>query len=150
VPAIIRYARHPQRLEAKHSLIIEDLLAMAYAGKQACVDAVVKMIADLYQQGEACRYIKALGGSVYELKTRTPAGGARVYFFRGNKAEFILCRAECKRETAASVRLLETVIDVLEAHVAGQNAFEGESHEKSLKPKVKPKQSQKRFKKRQG
>jgi phage-related protein len=75
------------------------------------------MIADLYQHGERCRYIKALGGALFELKTRTPTGGARVYFFRGFNQEFMLCRAECKREQAASLNLLESTTEILEAHL---------------------------------
>jgi hypothetical protein len=128
VPAIIRYTRSPHRLEAKNPLLIEDLLELAYAGKQGCVAGIIKMIADLYANGEVCRYIKALGGALYELKTRTPTGGARVYFFRGARQEFVLCRAECKREQAASLRLLESTAEILEAHLDNIPVIEGGSH----------------------
>ena len=114
---MIRYTRNPHRLDAKNPLLIEDLLELAYAGKQGCVTGIIKMIADLYEHGESCRYIKALGGALYELKTRTPTGGARVYFFRGANKEFMLCRAECKREKAASLTLLESTAEILEAHL---------------------------------
>jgi phage-related protein len=129
VSAIICYTRSPKRLDAKHPLLIEDLLKLAYAGRQGCVTGIVKMIADLYEQGESCRYIKALGGALYELKTRTPTGGARVYFFRGAHQEFVLCRAECKREKAASLTLLESTAEILEAHLAGIPVTQGGSHE---------------------
>jgi hypothetical protein len=128
VSAIIRYTRSPNRLDAKNPLLIEDLLELAYAGKQGCVSGIIKMIADLYVNGEACRYIKALGGALYELKTRTPTGGARVYFFRGAKQEFILCRAECKPEQAASLRLLESTAEILEAHLDDIPVIEGGSY----------------------
>jgi hypothetical protein len=90
---------------------------MAYAGRQGCVTGIIKMIADLYEHGESCRYIKALGGALYELRARTPTGGARVYFFPGANQEFMLCRAECKREKAASLTLLESTAEILEAHL---------------------------------
>jgi hypothetical protein len=126
VSAIIRYTRSPQRLDAKNPLLIEDLLELAYEGRQGCVTGIIKMIADLYANSEKCRYIKALGGALFELKTRTPTGGARVYFFRGADQEFMLCRAECKREQTASLRLLESTAEILEAHLEGIPVIEGD------------------------
>ncbi len=74
----------------KHSHLIEDLLEMACAGKQGCVDGVIKMISDLYKNGVNCRYLKGLGGGLLELKIRIPTGGARVYLFQGGEDELRL------------------------------------------------------------
>jgi phage-related protein len=113
---------HPER----QPLLIEDLLELARQGKMACVSAIIEMIADLYQEAEACRYIKALGGSLFELKKRSPAGGARVYFFRGSQAEFILCHAECKKEAAASARLVNSTATLLLAYRKGSKVYQGQ------------------------
>ena len=102
--ARISYTQSPG---AKHTHLIEDLLEMVRDGKQGCVDGIVKMIADLHENGSECRYLKALGGGLLELKTRTPTGGSRVYLFQGSEGEYVLCRAECKRETKANTTLLE-------------------------------------------
>jgi hypothetical protein len=67
----------------------EDLLEIVRDGKQGCLDGVVKMIADLHENGSESRYLKALGGGLLELKTRTPTGGSRVYLFQGTE-EMIL------------------------------------------------------------
>jgi hypothetical protein len=63
---------YTQSLGAKNTHLIEDLLEMVRDGKQGCVDGVIKMIADLHEHGSECRYLKALGGGLLELKTRTP------------------------------------------------------------------------------
>jgi hypothetical protein len=102
--ARISYTQSP---DARNTHLIEDLVEMVRDGKQGCVDGVVKMIADLHENGSDCRYLKALGGGLLELKTRTPTGGSRVYLFQGSEGEYILCRAECKRETKANTTLLE-------------------------------------------
>lgn len=101
---------------SKHSHLIEDLLEMARVGKQGCVDGVIKMITDLHKNGENCRYLKGLGGGLLELKTRTPTGGARVYLFQGEEGEYVLCHAECKRETEANIKLLEHTAQLFVQH----------------------------------
>jgi phage-related protein len=122
---IIRYAldsSHPQR----HPLLIQDLLELARQGKMDCVSALIEVIADLHQEAEACRYIKALGGSLFELKKRSPGGGARVYFFRGSQGEFILCHAECKKEAAASARLINSTAGLLLDYRKGDKVYQGQ------------------------
>jgi hypothetical protein len=101
------YHLHAVSRHTKNTHLIEDLLEMVRDGKQGCVDGVVKMIADLHENGSDCRYLKALGGGLLELKTRTPTGGSRVYLFQGSEGEYVLYRAECKRETKANTTLLE-------------------------------------------
>ncbi|MGL4610462.1 MAG: hypothetical protein ACRCYY_12420 [Trueperaceae bacterium] len=119
----ITYTQSPG---VKNPHLIEDLLEMVRNGKQGCVDGVVKMIADLHESGSGCRYLKALGGGLLELKTRTPTGGARVYLFQGGEGEYVLCRAECKRETKANTTLLEHTAEEFVKH-----------QEKAKKAKVK-------------
>lgn len=102
--ARISYTQSPG---TKNTHLIEDLLELVRGGRQGCVDGIVKMIADLHENGSECRYLKALGGGLLELKTRTPTGAPRVYLFQGSEGEYVLCRAECKRETRANTTLLE-------------------------------------------
>jgi hypothetical protein len=134
----ISYTQSPG---ARNTHLIEDLLEMVRDGKQGCVDGVVKMIADLHENGSECRYLKALGGGLLELKTRTPTGGSRVYLFQGSEGEYVLCRAECKRETKANTTLLEHTAELFVQY-----------QERAKKAKVKndegKKQSQEKRKKR--
>jgi phage-related protein len=76
---------------------------------------MINMMDDLRQNGRESRYVKHLGGPLFELKTRTSDGGARVYFFRLNEDCFVLVRAEVKKENEASEPLLSDVLDVIEA-----------------------------------
>lgn len=73
------------------------------------------MMDDLLENRRESRYVKHLMGPLYELKTRTGDGGARVYFFRLNKDSFVLVRAEVKKENEATETLLSDVLDVIEA-----------------------------------
>lgn len=95
--------------------VIEDMRALNRSGRGGCVGAMIRMVADLRENGQASRCIKHLGGGLYELKTRTPVGGARVYFFVLGGTAY-LCRAECKREDRASAALLDEVAAMLEAY----------------------------------
>lgn len=80
------------------------------------------------------RFKKHLFGPVFELKSRTANGGARVYFFATNSEEFVLVRAECKKENKASDLLLNDVADVLDAYENGiqglLNSQKGVSNER--------------------
>ena len=110
----LRLARHPERLGAPHPLILEDFLDMAGQGKRTCLRAAIEMCADLNQHGMDSRYIKPLGGPLYELKKRASDGGARVYFFRLEE-EFVLVHAECKTEDAADRALLRDMLRIIKA-----------------------------------
>jgi phage-related protein len=125
---VIRYAldfSHPER----YPLLIQELLELAQDGKMGCVSAIIELIADLYQNGDDCRYIKALGGSLFELKKRAKDGGARVYYFRGRKKEFILCHVECKKEDTANARLINSTFRLLAAYQKGELIYQGAKHE---------------------
>jgi hypothetical protein len=77
--------RHPDRLQAQHSRIVEDLLEIAENGHHDALNSIIVMLNDLFQQGFQSRYAKALHGTpIWELKTRSRGGlkgGARVYWF---------------------------------------------------------------------
>ncbi len=100
--------------------LIRDMSALNRKGQNKCVTAMIRMIADLREHGQESRYVKHLGGSLFELKTRTPVGGARVYFFIASKIA-VLCRAECKRENAASKTLLLDTVRFMNEYSEGED-----------------------------
>jgi hypothetical protein len=100
--------------------LIRDMLELNRKGQNKCVTAMIRMIADLREHGKKSRYVKHLGGSLFELKTRTPVGGARVYFFIASSTA-VLCRAECKKENAASKTLLLDTIKFMNDYSQGDS-----------------------------
>jgi phage-related protein len=118
-----RLARHPNRITI-HPLLIEDWLELADNGKAQSVHKMIDMVRDLQHSGRNSRFVKHLGGAVYELKTRTPQGGARVYFFQTDEHEFVLTRSEVKLENQASLRLLEDTAEIIEALEQGKDILE--------------------------
>lgn len=118
-PVRLRLCKHPNRVGAARPLLLEDWLGLVARGKQACVNKMVQMCADLHRHGRNSRYIKKFAGPVWELKDRTHQGGARVYFFITPEREFVLVHAECKNEDAADTALLEDLAEVVEAYEAG-------------------------------
>lgn len=108
-------AFHPTRKRGKEPLLYEDLIALNGEGKNRSVSRIIAMMDDLRANGRESRYVKHLMGPLFELKTRTPDGGARVYFFRLNKDSFVLVRAEVKKENEATETLLSDVLDVINA-----------------------------------
>lgn len=112
-------ARHPNRLKARHPLIIEDFLGIAHASKRLCLRKMIDMTRDLHLRGLTSRYVKPLGGPLYELKDRTSDGGARVYFLRYGPHAFVVGRAECKDENEANQTLLSSLLDVADAIESG-------------------------------
>lgn len=114
MPYRLFLARHPRRPDAPRPLIIDDLLRLAHLGQRTCVRAAVDMCQDLHQNGMASRYVKHLGGPLYELKKYASDGGARVYFLRQDQS-FILVHAECKKEDQATQALLSDALDILGA-----------------------------------
>ncbi len=119
----LRYALdlpHPER----HPLLIQEILELAKDGKMSCVSAIIELIADLHEHGDDYRFIKALGGSLFELKKRAKDGGARVYFFRGREKEFILCHAECKKETEPERRLINDTASIAVLYRQGKDVYQ--------------------------
>ena len=111
----LRLTKHPNKLSNERYLIVQDWLELIEQGKQLCVNKMIEMCRDLYENGMETRFKKHLFGPVHELKSRTSLGGARVYFFAG-EAEAVLVRAECKKEDEATVQLLNDVASVLSAY----------------------------------
>lgn len=115
-----RYARHPNRLEAEHPRIIEDLL------DQAAVDSMVLMLSDLYTNGLDSRFVKKLKDlPFWELKTRSRGGkkgGARVYFAVVDGSA-VLFNAEVKTGDTPSKHKLEEAAEILLAHRRGMPVF---------------------------
>ena len=116
-------------------MLYEDLLALNAEGKNLSVSRMITMINDLRAHGRESRYVKHLGGPLFELKTRTREGGVRVYFFRLNEDSFVLVRAEVKKENEATEALLSDILDVIEAVKQGKDIlipkYGGSKDEKS-------------------
>lgn len=87
--------------------------------KKDCVSKMIEMCKDLRANGMETRFKRHLFGPIFELKSRVSSGGARVYFFVTETDEYVLVRAECKKEDKASVLLLNDVADVLDAYENG-------------------------------
>ncbi len=123
-----RLARHPNRLDAKHSRIIEDLLGLAKAGQQEAVNTMVTMLADFHEQGFESRFVKKLKGlPIWELKSRARGGakgGSRVYFFVTGEAEVAIVNAESKSGDAPSSYKLDEVAEILFAYQQGIEVLE--------------------------
>lgn len=116
-------ARHPNRLNSEHTLLIEDLIEMAESGWQEAVDAIVEMLADFHVSGTDSRFAEKFKSMpVWELKTRSRGGlkgGARVYFFVTPKGESMVVNAEVKSGNAPSEAKLYEVMVVFQASQKG-------------------------------
>ena len=53
----LELARHPRRLQAKHPIIIAELLALAEDSKQRGVAMMIKMLRELHKQGRNSQYL---------------------------------------------------------------------------------------------
>jgi hypothetical protein len=120
---------HPNDPEGMREAVLTDLLAIRQQSKHKCADKIIGMIEDLRLNGLECRYIKTFkDSSIFELKDRTPDGGARVYCFRVSKDDFAIARAECKKEDAADKTLIRWTEEVIAAWQEGKEV---------LRPKLK-------------
>jgi hypothetical protein len=120
----IVYPFDPDNLEVEQPPFIEDLIELLLQGHQTTLDEIIKMIADLKQQGRKCRFLKKLEGyPLWELKSRSRGGekgAARVYLFIGPDSTFFLCRAEYKTESQAAQILLEDTAYIATAFQQGK------------------------------
>lgn len=125
----LRLARHPQRLDSKHEILIEDLLVLAAKGQHGGLSAIIEMLTDLHQNGHRSRFARSLKGlPLLELKTTRRGGqkgGARVYFFYA-RGEAILIGCEIKEGGKASVGKLEEALEVLVGYQNGVEVVKGE------------------------
>ncbi len=106
----IRYAFHPEKLEAKNPRFIEDLQELPLGA----ISAVIVMVADFHEHGLESRYVRKMQGlPVWELKTQARGGvkgGTRVYFFVfNNEAIFVNC--EVKDDDKPSSKKLDEVAE---------------------------------------
>ena len=116
-------ARHPNRLNSEHTLLVEDLIEMAESGWQEAVDAIVEMLADFHVSGTDSRFAEKFKSMpVWELKTRSRGGlkgGARVHFFVTPKGESMVVNTEVKSGNAPSEAKLYEVMVVFQASQKG-------------------------------
>jgi hypothetical protein len=49
---------HPQKLDANHPLIVEDLIEISQSGHQVALNSIVLMLDDLILNGLESRYAK--------------------------------------------------------------------------------------------
>jgi hypothetical protein len=126
VPRIL-YPFDPDRLEAKHPPLVEDLIEMRREHQHDSLLEIGKMVAALKELGLGCGFSKKLHGSpIYELKTHSRGGqkgGARAYFFRAPKDVFMICHAECKPDKDANEDLLADTAYILESFEHGVPIF---------------------------
>lgn len=119
IPYPTRLLIYRERQQARAQLLT-DLLDLKDANKQISVSKGIAMIADLQQHGRQSRYLKHEAGPVWELKTRTPEGGMRIYVAQLTDTVWGLGRAECKDNDAASDDLLDWVADAVFRFRQGQ------------------------------
>jgi Phage derived protein Gp49-like (DUF891) len=116
-------ARLPDRLDAKHPRIIEDLLSIAKDGHIEALKAMIEMLDDFYQNGRDSRHVeKFMGFPIWELKTASRGGtkgGARIYFFFTDTNEAVLVNAEVKSGNSPSQTKIKEVLKVYKALEAG-------------------------------
>lgn len=127
MPVKIVYPFDPDNLDADQPPFVEDLVDLLGQGHQVALDEIVKMVADLKQQGRESRYLKKLEGyPLWELKSRSRGGekgGARVYLFIGPDTTFFLCHAEYKAESEAAQMLLEDTAYMAAAFQQGKRVL---------------------------
>lgn len=123
----LKMARDPDRLDAKHSLIIEALLALKRDRKHDGVSMLIEMLRDLFKHGQDSRYLVKLKGSIiWELKSTTRGGergGARVYLFMLPTGEAGIVTSEVKEGNEPDQALLVLVLKVAKAFKAGIPVF---------------------------
>lgn len=124
---VLRLCYHPSR-KTVHPLVIEDLLELAYTGKQEAVDHCIEMLQDFVEYGAESRFCKTMRGPFWELKSRSRGGlkgGARVYFFWVGESyrEAALCRAEAKSGSEPDIAILNSVAEIIVAYREGKEVW---------------------------
>lgn len=116
--------RHPNRPDAQHPRIVEDLIDIAEGGQQDALDSMILMLEDLAEFGRESRYVNTLHDMpIWELKTRSRGGvkgGARVYWFpltirrKNTQPEMVavVVNAEVKAGSTPNPRNLEEVLEI--------------------------------------
>ncbi|MGI9181067.1 MAG: hypothetical protein ACR2H9_11265 [Longimicrobiaceae bacterium] len=116
-------ARHPNALNARHPILIEEMLNLKKAGKRRAVSTIIEMVRDLQEHGRKSRYLVAMQGfPIYELKPRSRGGekgGTRVYLFLTEHDEAGLVTCEVKDGDSPDPVKLKTTVQVAVAHKQG-------------------------------
>jgi hypothetical protein len=116
-------ARHPVALDAKHPILIEEMLALRKAGKGRAVSTIIAMVRDLMEHGRSSRFlVRMTGFPIYELKPRSRGGekgGTRVYLFLTEHDEAALVTCEVKDSDAPDPAKLKLTVQVAVAHKQG-------------------------------
>lgn len=124
----LELARHPQKLQASHAIIIDELLALAEEGKQRGVAMMIKMMKDLHEEGRSSQYLVKLKSSpIWELKSMSrggEVGGARVYLFLLEDDGAGIVNCEIKAGNAPNIESLHVVLTVIAAYQRGVPVFE--------------------------
>jgi hypothetical protein len=116
-------ARHPDALDARHPILIEEMLRLKKAGKRRAVATIIEMVRDLKAHGRDSRYLVAMTGfPIYELKPRSRGGekgGTRVYLFLTEHDEAGLVTCEVKDDASPDPEKLKKTVQVAVAHKQG-------------------------------
>jgi len=124
----LELARHPQRLQAKYPIIIDELLALEEDSKQRGVAMMIKMMRELHEQGRNSQYlVKMQSSPVWELKPTSrggETGGSRVYLFLLDDDGAGIVNCEIKAGNAPNMATLRVVLEVIEAYQQGAPVFE--------------------------
>ncbi|MHB0963390.1 MAG: hypothetical protein ACYC5V_09310 [Gemmatimonadaceae bacterium] len=124
----LELARHPQRLQARHPIIIEELLALAEGGNPRGASMMIKMLKGLHEYGRNSQYLVKLRSSpIWELKPTSrggETGGARVYLFLLENGGAGIVNCEIKSGNAPNTESLRVVLEVIAAYQLGVPVFE--------------------------
>jgi hypothetical protein len=117
------------RPDAKHPLIIEELLNLAEEGKQEAVDTIIQMLEDLHIFGLGSRYIRALKNlPLFELKTTSRGktkGGCRVYLFLSFEGDAYIVNCEVKEGDQANQQKLKTALTAYRTYIEDISGRQG-------------------------
>ena len=111
---------HPDRLEARHPRLIEDLREMVETGGPGALAMAIDMLRDLHRHGHRSRFARKLQGvPLWELKPLSRVGtkgGVRVCFtFIETTASAMVFNAEVKSGDSPRAAKLREALDILTA-----------------------------------
>lgn len=111
---------HPDRLDARHPRLIEDLREMVERGGPVALAMAITMLRDLHRSGHRSRFARKLQGlPLWELKPLSRGGqkgGVRVYFtFIETPASAMLFNTEVKSGDAPDTAKLREAVEILTA-----------------------------------
>ena len=119
----LRLVRHPSRLNARHPILIEEMLELTENGSWTAVGTLIEMLDDLHRHGQQSRFFRNFKGlTISELKSASRGGskgGSRVYFWVNPQDEAMVVNCEVKQESSASMNKLRVVLEVRSAYEQG-------------------------------